>query len=153
MIIKELEEQDFAAFGEAFAEYYAELDCEDDPVHLVDEYILPDFKAGLLHIAAAFDGAYMAGFAVYQTDDVINDWNFKEGCGTVREEYVVPNFRRQGVGSALLSFCEERLKKEGAKSLYVLPTEESERFFVGRGYADEGGYCAELDSKVLEKGI
>lgn len=151
MDICELEKKHYDAFRTLFTAYYEELDCEDDPLHLLDEYILPDYEEGLLHIAAAFDGKNMCGFIIYQTDDPVNDWCFKDGAGDIREIYVLPDKRRQKTGSALVRFAEEALNREGASGVYTLPTENAEAFFAALGYSDSGEYCQELDNKVFIK--
>lgn len=145
-----LEKEQYPAFKALFCDYYAELDCEDEPLHLLDEYVLPDYEAGLLHIALCIDQSAV-GFAIFQTDDPVNDWCFKDGWGDIREIYVVPSARAKGIGRALLAFAEKALKTEQACGLYALPTEDSEEFFKAAGYADGGEYCAELDNKVFIK--
>ena len=37
-------------FEKLFADYYAELGCDDNVPHLLEEYILPDLLAGLIKI-------------------------------------------------------------------------------------------------------
>lgn len=153
MKVRLFEENDCEAFKQLFAEYYAELDCEDDPLHLFDEYVLPDLRAGLFEVAVAECDGQVCGFTVYQIDDLINDWNFKEGCGDLRELFVSPAVRGRGLGGMLLGFCEQRLIKLGAREIYTLPVEESEAFFTKHGYADTGEYCAEADNKVFGKSL
>lgn len=151
MKVRPLLESDYSAFGKLFCDYYTELDCEDDPLHLLSEYLLPDLKAGLFGVALAETDGQTVGFVIYQIDDILNDWNFKEGCGDVREAYVAPAYRRRGAGTALIAFAESALKSDGATEIYTLPTEESEAFFIKRGYEDIGEYCAEADNKVFGK--
>ena len=76
MKVRLFEENDCEAVKRLFADYYAELDCEDDPLHLFDEYVLPDLQARLFEVAVAEGGNSVCGFAVYQIDDLINDLNF-----------------------------------------------------------------------------
>lgn len=151
MQIKRVTEKDFPQIKALFCEYYRELDCEDDPAEIFDGLVADDLKNCLISAAAAFDGETMVGFIIYQVDDVINDWCFKDGCGDIRELFVTPSSRKSGIGSALVTFAESQLKAEGADGVYLLPTEESEKFFIRLGYADCGEYCAELDNKVFEK--
>lgn len=151
MNVRPINQSDYAAFEKLFCDYYKELDCEEEPLHLFSKYLLPDLKAGLFEAGVCEVGGVVCGFVIFQIDDILNDWNFKEGCGDVRELYVAPAFRNRGLGSALLSFAENRLSKLGATEVYTLPVEESEKFFADRGYADSGEYCAEADNKVFEK--
>ena len=48
MKICRLSAADRKAFCALFAEYYQELGCDEDIDHLLDEYVLADFDAGLL---------------------------------------------------------------------------------------------------------
>lgn len=153
MFIRPIEERDLPAFEKLFCDYYRELDCEEAPLPLFSDCLLPDLKAGLFEVGVAEVGGVSAGFVIFQIDDILNDWNFKEGCGDVRELYVAPAYRRQGYGSALLAFAEKRLAELGATEIYTLPLEENESFFAARGYFDGGEYCAEADNKVFTKNI
>lgn len=138
-------------FEELFAAYYFELGCDDDASHLVDEYIIPDLLAGQISIDILQDGEEFAGFVIYQIDDIGNDWNFKEGWGDIREIYVIPSRRREGLGKFLLYTAEMKLRESGATRAYSLPEEESEKFFAACGYERTEGYNPDLDSIVYEK--
>lgn len=138
-------------FEMLFAAYYAELGCEDDVEHLLKEYILPDLLAGLIKIDILSDDKVYAGFVIYQTDDIVNDWNFKEGWGDIREIYVAPARRRQGFGKFLLYTAEMKLKESGAKKCYALPAEGSEEFFTACGYKKTEDYSEDLDCFIYEK--
>lgn len=138
-------------FEALFTSYYQELGCDEDIGHLLDEYILPDLLAGLINIEILQDGEKYAGFVIYQTDDIGNEWNFKEGWGDIRELYIIPSHRRQGLGRFLLYTAELKLKESGTNKAYCLPSEDSEKFFTACGYEKTEGYNAELDSIVYEK--
>lgn len=138
-------------FEALFSSYYAELGCDDDTAHLIDEYIMPDLLAGLIHIDILQDGETYAGFVIYQIDDIGNDWNFKEGWGDIRELYIIPSHRRQGLGKFVLYTAEMKLREKGAVKAYCLPSGESESFFTACGYERTEGYNADLDSIVYEK--
>lgn len=137
-------------FRRLFTEYYDELDCGEDCAHLVDEYIIPDLKAGLLRIYLAFEGE-CTGFVIFQRDEIDNDWNFMEGWGDIREIYVIPSRRRMGTGRFLLYTAELMLKESGSERVYALPTPESEEFFLSCGYKKTERYCPETENYVFEK--
>lgn len=137
-------------FKKLFEDYYKELDCADDAAHLVDEYIIPDLLAGLLSVDMLYDGE-AAGFVIYQKDDIDNDWNFLEGWGDIREIYVIPPLRRQGLGKFLLFTAEMKLKERGIEKAYCLPCAGSEGFFRACGYAGNGKMNADTDCFVFEK--
>ena len=138
-------------FEKLFKDYYAELGCSDDTAHLVDEYILPDMLAGLLHIDLIEDEGEISGFVIYQIDDITNEWNLKEGWGDIREIYIIPSRRKQGLGKFLLYSAEMKLKEAGAEKAYCLPYESSTPFFTACGYADSLEYCEDLDCNIFIK--
>lgn len=138
-------------FEKLFTSYYSELGCDDDCAHLLNEYVIPDLLAGLIHIDVLKDGDEFAGFVIYQTDDITNDWNFKEGWGDVREIYVIPSLRRRGLGKFMLYTAEMKLKESGTEKAYVLPSESAEAFFEACGYKKTDGYNSDLDCNVFEK--
>ena len=149
--VSPLNERTQAEFEKLFTDYYSELDCEDDCAHLLKEYVLPDLLAGLLKIDVLQEGEKLAGFVIYQIDDIENDWNFREGWGDIRELYVLPPLRRQGYGRFLLYTAEMKLREAGASKSYCLPTGDSEPFFKACGYAKTDEYNEELKSPVFIK--
>ncbi len=138
-------------FERLFTSYYEELGCDDDIPHLLEEYVIPDLKAGLLSIDILKEGDVFAGFVIYQTDEINNEWNFKEGWGDIREIYVIPSLRRQGLGKFLLYTAEMKLREAGTEKSYCLPSENAEEFFAACGYSKANAYSEELDCFVYEK--
>ena len=149
--ISPLRDDTRAEFKRLFCDYYAELGCEDDCAHLLEEYILPDLLAGLIKIDVLRDSDRAAGFVIYQIDDVDNEWNFKEGWADVREIYVAPECRRTGAGRLLLYTAELKLKEAGANKSYALPTEAAAPFFEACGDRKTDDYNADLDCNVYVK--
>ena len=141
MKICRLSAADRKAFCALFAEYYQELGCDEDIDHLLDEYVLADFDAGLLDIAVAQEGGAAFGFVIWQTDRAENDWCLREGMGTVRELFVAPSFRGRGTSSALTAFAESDIAAAGVAHIYVLPAEGTGSFFIARGYAPSDEWC------------
>ena len=146
--LKDNEKQNFAKL---FTDYYSELDCADDAAHIAEEYVIPDLLAGLISVDMLYDGGQTAGFIIYQTDDIYNDWNFKEGWGDGREIYVVPSLRRQGLGRFLLYTAEMKLKERGVQKAYCLPCAGSEGFFRACGYVGSASFNEDTDCFVFEK--
>ena len=140
-----------ADFEKLFGDYYAELGCDDDCAHLLSEYVIPDLLAGLIKIDILRNDGVISGFVIYQTDDIVNDWNFKEGWGDVREIYVVPALRRTGAGTLLLYTAEMRLRESGTDKSYALPAESAVPFFEACGYKKTDEYNPDLDCAVYVK--
>ena len=138
-------------FKEMFAAYYAELNCTDDTAHLVDEYVIPDMLAGLLRVDLIEEDGALCGFVIYQIDDIVNEWNLKEGWGDIREIYIIPSRRGKGLGKFLLYSAELKLRDMSANSAYCLPYESAVPFFTACGYADSAVYCEDLDCNIFEK--
>ncbi len=134
-----------------FKDYYAELGCGDDAVHLAEEYVIPDMLAGLLCVDMIEDGDSAVGFVIYQTDDIDNEWNFKEGWGDVREIYISPSHRGQGLGKFLLYTAEMKLNERGTAKCYCLPPVSAVPFFLSCGYIETEEYDDELDCTVFVK--
>ena len=138
-------------FSRLFGLYYRELDCGEDVEHLIDEYILPDLLAGLIKIDMLSEGGKYIGFAVYQIDDIDNEWNVKEGWGDIREIFVEAPYRRRGYGKFLLFTAEMKLKESGADKAYCLPYENAVEFFTACGYVKTENYNEDLDCCIFEK--
>lgn len=145
-----LNEKYFPQFKKAFADYYAELDCEDDGGHLAEEYILPDVLSGEIYVDILESEKKFAGFVVYQTDGG-GKWDFKSGFGDIREIYISPSLRMRGLGKFLLFTAEMKLKERGAEKAYCLPSEGAEAFFLACGYEETEERNAELDCPVFVK--
>lgn len=138
-------------FKKLFCSYYEELGCADDCDHLLSEYIIPDLLAGLIKIDVIKNDGALSGFVIYQIDDIVNDWNFKEGWADIREIYISPALRRSGAGKLLLYTAEMKLYEAGAKMSYALPAENSEPFFEACGYKRTEEYNDDLDCRVYIK--
>ena len=140
-----------AEFAKLFENYYSELDCGEDPLHLFDEYVIPDLKAGLLSADILEADGIFAGFCIYQRDDIDNEFCLREGWGDIREIYVIPSLRGQGLGRFMLYTAEMRLRERGAAKAYCLPSEGTEKFFEACGYLKSNLYNEEFDCFVYEK--
>jgi GNAT superfamily N-acetyltransferase len=138
-------------FKKLFTDYYEELDCDEDIDHLLDEYVIADYKAGLIYIDLLDDGENTVGFVIYQIDGDDNEWNFKKGWGDIREIYITPSARGDGFGKFMLYSAETKLLEKGVKKIYALPFEDAEPFFTACGYNDSGEHNDDLDCCVFLK--
>ena len=58
--------------------------------------------------------------------------------GEITMNYVAPQARFSGVSSALLAALEGRAVERGARRVTLLSTETARRFYLARGYVDDG---------------
>lgn len=138
-------------FKKLFCDYYAELGCDDDCGHLLDEYILPDVLAGLVKCDILEENGKACGFVLYQIDDIDNEWNLKEGWGDIREIFVDSDHRQNGLGKFVLYTAEMKLKESGADKCYCLPFENAIPFFTACGYEKSEQFNEEMNCFVYTK--
>ncbi|MDE6586512.1 MAG: GNAT family N-acetyltransferase [Clostridia bacterium] len=149
--ISPLNDKTQGEFEKLFKAYYDELDCDDDVPHLLEEYVLPDLKAGLIRIEIMQDDSEYAGFVIFQCDRIENEWCPREGWGDIREIYVIPSKRKNGLGKFLLYTAEMKLREDGTEKCYALPSENSEGFFTACGYLKGNLYDEDLECFAYEK--
>jgi len=58
--------------------------------------------------------------------------------GEITLNYVAPSARFRGLSTALLAALEARAAQRGASCITLLSTETAHRFYLARGYRDEG---------------
>lgn len=138
-------------FEKLFKAYYEELDCEDDPSETLTGYVMPDVLAGLIFVDLIYEDEVPAGFAIRQIDDIDNDWCWREGWGDIREMYIAPSHRKNGLGKFLLYTEEMKMRESGATKSYCLPTDESASFFTACGYIKTEEYDTDTECYVYEK--
>jgi GNAT superfamily N-acetyltransferase len=59
-------------------------------------------------------------------------------CGEITLNYVAPAARFRGISSALLAALEARAAGRGNTRCTLISTETAHRFYLSRGYADDG---------------
>lgn len=88
--------------------------------------------------------AYMVGFAHLKVDR-----SERVGWGYIMEFYIVPDFRRKGLGRMLYGFIEEEFKKCGIHNIWLNANRENgEPFWCSLGFMDTGEI--EHGMKILE---
>lgn len=138
-------------FKSLFKNYYEELGCDENVDHLLDEYVIADCIAGLVYIDVLDIDGKTAGFVIYQIDSPDNEWNEKQGMATVREIYLLPEYRKNGYGKFMLLSAEMKLNERGAEQSYVLPYDEAAAFFEKCGYKRTDEYNEDLDCNFYIK--
>ena len=96
------------------------------------EYELKFYDMGLYMLSSAVlstDNAELAGFIWFQTDTPENPWCLKPGWGFIREIYIHPSLRRQGLGEAAAREAINLLRKSGANNIYLTAKSQGSRAF------------------------
>lgn len=134
-------------FRAAFQAYFAELDIsvrdwdglfrEMNGEETNRAYLLPDGAGGAL------------GFLQFQLTGFSN-WFFEEPVGFIREFWVAPARRRQGIGKALLRLTETYFAAHGAFRS-VLTADSAAGFYLANGYKKAPGIRAKNKMDVLVK--
>lgn len=78
--------------------------------------------SGIIRINLILDESTLVGFSVYQLDVPESDWCKRPGWGFIREFYVTPEYRKQGIGRILAQSTELALQEMGAEKLYLTST-------------------------------
>ena len=105
--------------------YMAELKS-DIPEEIIrgrlSDYIDEMSDKGIIRIRIAFADQLPVAFSVFQIDSQESDWCMRPGWGFIREYYVSPEYRKQGVGKILAEDTEHILQDMGAADLYLTST-------------------------------
>lgn len=83
-------------------------------------------------------GGKFCGFIMAQLDSEGKDWCRRPGWGFVRELYVAPRRRRQGVAGQLVRQAEAAMLQSGAAQIYLTSDSGAYAFWEAMGYADSG---------------
>lgn len=104
----------------------------------LDDFILRQLRDGIIRLDIAVQTGVLKGFILYQVDSPKSDWCKRPGWGCIREFCVAPEAHRQGIGRALLSHAEKRLKEQGASQVYLQSFPSADGFYEKCGYVDSG---------------
>jgi GNAT superfamily N-acetyltransferase len=101
----------------------------------------------------------------YLTDELIGFANFaidlgtiygliESGYGIIMGFYIIPKYRRKGYGKCMYNNCEEKLKKDGAKYIYVCPDLITGKpFWSAMGFKDSGKFDPDDKLPIYIKNI
>ena len=139
--IVSLKFKDYEMFRTMFLDYFindchVKYDVEKLRQNLINQTILPQHERGLIFIDVIKQKLNCVGFIIYQIDQEESDWNERLGCGFIREFYIKPEFRKQGLGSRLLSYAENKLKELNVAEVYLTSQENEtvKKFYEKQGY-------------------
>ena len=112
----------------------------DEVVERIGEFILSQYRDGILDILLLWEKEKPVGFAICQVDSPASDWCKREGWGFIREFYIEPGCRMTGKGHFLAMQTEQRLIEKQAEQVY-LTTAGALQFWLKCGFEDtEFGY-------------
>jgi len=138
--------QDFTTnleFQEAFRAYFEEIGIPLKPdTGVWDEIAASAEKEGTVCRACRRDGV-LAGFILFQTDALRNSVGFLvRKVGFIREVWVRPEYRRQGLGRELLACAEEEFRAAGAVEMILTCHPDSFGFYAKLGFTLDPAYTA-----------
>lgn len=88
-------------------------------------------------VCVAADGAALAGFCCAQ---VLSSVCYRAPEGLVRELFVRKEYRRQGVGKALMDFAEAEMARRGVRDCFLVTGDDNTRahaFYAACGYHND----------------
>lgn len=131
-----------ADFEALFLPYFQELEANEpqplSPQVIIGKilpFVLGQWEKGIIRIDLCLADD-VAGFAIYQIDAPESDWCKLPGWGFIREFYVTPTLRRQGVGRHMAEHVLHRLRELGASQVY-LTSDSAVAFWQRCGFTDE----------------
>lgn len=140
MEIRKYAESDCNAFRDMFSAYFLKdlkIDITAGELENICADIIRQAGVGLQFLDLLIQNGVPKGFIIYQIDSPKSDWCEKEGYGFIREVYVEPEIRKQGLGRSLVSHAEEKLYELMVPHIY-LTSDESGDFWQAMGYCESG---------------
>ncbi|MBR5546832.1 MAG: GNAT family N-acetyltransferase [Clostridia bacterium] len=125
------------AFVQMLSTYFTDDLNEDwtcEVVERISEFILSQWRDGILDILLLLEKEQTEGFAICQVDSLASDWCKREGWGFIREFYVAQESRLSGKGRFLAEQTEQLLKEKQAEQVY-LTTSGALEFWLRCGYS------------------
>ena len=123
--------------------YNEELDIQSESDEKLIEWLNERIKVQGQRDCIYFEGIYydglLAGFVFYAIDLGGIKGIIEPGLGYIMEMYVVPNLRRQKIGTTAFEHMKEVLSNDGAMELYLTPDIKSGvHFWKSIGFKDSG---------------
>lgn len=124
----------------------ASLENAGDRKHLLehpDAIALPvaQLEAGQVFVARS--GSLILGFAALEVGP--------HGDIELDGLFVEPSHWRSGIGSALIDFCCEVARKQGARALYVIANPHAKPFYIASGFNTEGARRTRFGEAIAMK--
>lgn len=125
MTIQNYDKSTKLTLADMMADYMAELDCgipEEIIRGKLSDFIDSQCEKGIIRVCIAYEESNPVAFSVFQIDREDSDWCKRPGWGFIREYYVIPGYRKSGIGKALAAYTEQALRNMGAERLYLTST-------------------------------
>ena len=136
-MFKPITKDDHQRFEALMIEYYREGEDADTPIDTIKDFIEILFQmicSGSINGAMwKCDGRY-EGFCLWMKDEAQSDFSEIPGYGTILEIGVSSEFRKQGIGIAIVQQAEAQMKKAGVQRFYVSAYGPAESFWERCGY-------------------
>lgn len=152
MIITEYTKSMNVTLAGLMTDYMRELGCSTPEAVIrgkLSDFIDTMCEKEIIRVSIAFDGEKPAGFSVFQIDAPASDWCHRPGWGFIREFYIVPAYRKHGIGKILAEYTEQELKNMGAAGLYLTST-NAVPFWQKCGWTLTGE-LTDSDQSIFEK--
>ncbi|ABP95218.1 MULTISPECIES: GNAT family N-acetyltransferase [Metallosphaera] len=144
MLIRKAEPKDIDSVADMFERMYT-LNSEFDPLLQVHDEISERLKRSLVEdlksedslVAVAEDGGKVIGAVRVRLER--REYYIPEKMAVIEEIYVMPGYRREGVGEKLVDFVISELSKKGARSIMArFPAKNiiAESFYRKRGFRE-----------------
>lgn len=156
-IIEKLAKTEYKYFIDMFLDYFINdvgVEYNENKLKegLIKGFILKTYEKNMIVIDVIKQDK-LCGFIIYQIDNENSDWNFKTGCGFIREFFIKRNYRGKGLGTLLLANAEKNLKNMGVKEVYLTSNnkEKVQAFYLKNNYKTKNIRCELNGYLIYEK--
>lgn len=139
-----IDSEDYEAFHTLLNQYYREGEDENTPQDQVDGFI-----QRLFHMVQQKEiscrlitvDTEPVGFVLWAMDTEQLDFSEIPGMGTILEMGIEKPYRRLGIGTQMVRYVEDRLKRSGAAECYVSAYGPAQEFWRHCGYQFNNAYA------------
>lgn len=142
------ESEDINLLKPLWISYMREIYMGDPDVEILPDHEIADWLTGrvriqgqrdTMHFERIYEKDILIGFAMYAIDLGGIKGILEAGYGYIMELYIVPDYRRKGMGSQVFQYIENILKKDGTSKIYLTPDSASGiPFWRALGFMDSG---------------
>ncbi len=136
-MFQSIRKDDYALFQEIMIEYYREGEDAETSIDTVKAFIDSLFRMvcnGEIDGVFSFSDNRCEGFCLWMKDEEQRDFSEMPGCGTILEIGVRRGFRKRGVGTKIVEYAEQQMRKMGVDAFYVSAYGPAEAFWEKCGY-------------------